>query len=61
MKRLESVVSDKEVPEEVRRGGPTTARSGGMVGVNARTQLKREAVTMSYIQFKSFCWGFVIG
>jgi hypothetical protein len=47
VKRLERVLSDKEVPEEGRRGGPTTARSGGAVGVNARTQLKSDAVTMS--------------
>jgi hypothetical protein len=41
------MLSDKVVPEEVRSGGPTTARSGGTVGVNARTQLKIDAVTMS--------------
>jgi len=47
VKRLERVPSDKRFPEEGRSGGPTTARSGGVIGVNARTQLKREAVTMS--------------
>ena len=41
------MLSDKEGPELGRRGGPTRARSGGAVGVKARTQLKREAVTMS--------------
>lgn len=41
------VTSDRGVPEVGRRGGPKTARSGGAVGVKARTQLKRDAVTMS--------------